>query len=306
MNNLPNPTDLYIFLQVLQTHSFNKTANKLGVSAAYVTKRIQVLEKTLNCKLLHRSTRSITPTDDGKTVQDLATQILDDMNRLSERLSSHVNNPSGSLLITSSVGFGRNHIAPVLSDFTREYPNITIRFNTVDTILDLIEQQIDVDIRIGNNIAPNLIAKKLLKNKRILCASPEYLAQHGTPAQLSDLLDHQCLIIKERDYPFGIWELNSTHGVINIKVGGTLSSNNGEIVRDWALAGWGIMLRSLWDVMEDLRSGKLVQLLPDYWQDADIWAVYPNRLSHSAKLRVFVDFLEQRLCERLQDINSFY
>ncbi|MBP6346157.1 MAG: LysR family transcriptional regulator [Neisseriaceae bacterium] len=304
MNNMPQVVDLTVFTLVVKNKSFVKAADELGASPAYVSKRIQVLEQTLNCKLLHRSTRSLSLTEDGEVVYDWASNILLDLKDMTETVASHPNNPIGTLSITSSLGFGRRHVAPLLSDFVTLYPKLKIRFDAVDKVQDLIAHHIDLDIRIGNDIAPHLIAKKLHPNKRILCAAPAYLADHGTPKTLKDLLQHECLVIKERDHPFGLWELNSTKGGQDIKVSGTLASNNGEMVRLWALAGHGIMLRSVWDVGAEIERGTLVQVLPDYWQDADIWAVYPSRLNASAKLRVCVEFFEQQLAARLLKVGA--
>jgi LysR family transcriptional activator of dmlA len=157
----------------------------------------------------------------------------------------------------------------------------------------------DLDIRIGDGIAPHLIARKLMANHRILCASPEYLKRHGTPRSLAELAGHNCLAIKERDLPFGVWSLRSGGGEETVKVTGSLSSNHGEIALQWAVEGAGIVLRSQWDAQPNLHSGELVQVLPQYTQSANVWAVYPQRLAGSAKVRVCVEFMEQQLQAKL-------
>lgn len=157
--------------------------------------------------------------------------------------------------------------------------------------MDLVNEGVDLDIRVGDDIAPNLIARQLAANHRVLCASPQFLARHASPKQLSDLAALPCLVIKERDHPFGVWQLHSKEGQHAIKVTGPLSSNHGEIVHQWCLDGQGIALRSWWDVRENIASGHLVQVLPDYWQPANVWAVYVSRLATSAKIRTTVEFL---------------
>ncbi len=299
MNNLPQTMDLYVFIQVIKYQSFAKAAEEMGVSSAYISKRMKILEKTLGCSLVQRNTCSLKLTEKGEVVYQWGKRILADIGGLSETAATSPEDPVGSLFITSSLGFGRNHVATVLSALSSRYPKLDIRFDTIDKIPDLLGQQIDLDIRIGNSIAPNLIAKKIYANRRILCASPAYLRRHGTPKVLADLLHHQCLVIKERDHPFGIWKLNSAHGQQSIKVSGNLASNNGEIIRDWALLGHGIMLRSTWNIRQDMEHGKLVQILPDYWQEADVWAVFPTRLEHSPKLKACVEFFEQHLPQQL-------
>jgi LysR family transcriptional activator of dmlA len=134
-----------------------------------------------------------------------------------------------------------------------------------------------------------------MANHRVLCASPAYLAKHGTPRNLQELASHNCLAIKERDLPFGVWRLRGPAGDETVKVTGSLSTNHGEIALQWAIEGAGIVLRSLWDAQPHIDAGRLVQLLPDYRQDANVWAVYPQRLGGSAKVRVCVEFMEQYL-----------
>lgn len=299
MIELPQTNDLFVFLIVVKNKSFIKAADELGFSRSYISKRIQVLEETLNYKLLHRTSRTIELTHQGEKVHLWAQEILLDIRKMSDDLIDQADDPQGNLTITSSLGFGRQHIAPLLSDFTKQHPKVTIRFDTIDKMQDLVAQHVDLDIHIGNQIAPNLIAKKLAKNSRILCASPDYLAQNGTPKELQDLLHHSCLVIQERDSAYAIWKLNSSNGEQQIKVSGNLSSNNGELVRQWALAGQGIMLRSLWDVFPEIQRGNLVHILTDYRQDADIWAIYPTRLSNSSKLKTCVEFLEKEIPKRL-------
>lgn len=300
VNNLLSLKDLSVYIAVVKYGSFVKAADALGVSPAYISKRVQLLENTFQCTLLYRNTRKLSLTDNGRMVYEHGIKLMDKANYISEMLADNAENLQGFLAITSSLGFGRSHIAPILSDFAKAYPHTKYRFDTVDTLCNMIEEQIDLDIRVGNDISPELIAKPLYKNRRILCASPDYLTAHSEPIELSDLLPHQCLVIKERDHPFGVWELtNNTNTKQRIRVSGDFSSNNGEIIKIWCLAGQGIMLRSMWDVHTQITQGKLVHILTDYWQEADIWAVYPERLKNSAKLRVCVEFIRQNIQQRL-------
>jgi len=163
--------------------------------------------------------------------------------------------------------------------------------------VDVAGEGFDLDIRIGDEIAPHLIAKRLASNHRVLCASPEYVERHGAPKQLADLASHACLAIKERDHPFGLWRLHVRGEPVSIKVTGPLSTNHGEVAVQWALAGRGIVLRSLWDVRPLLESEKLLQVLPEVTQPANVWAVYPARLAASAKVRVCVDFLADEFAQ---------
>lgn len=298
MNNPPLLTDLRVFILVARRAGFAAVAQDLGVSPAYVSKRIALLEQNLNVFLLHRTTRRVTITEEGERIYEWAQRILHDVDQMMDELSDVRQVPQGMLRIISSFGFGRQVVAPALSALARQYPQLELRFDVEDRLMDLANEGVDLDIRIGDDIAPNLIARKLGTNYRILCASPSFLAQHGTPKQLADLATCSCLVIKERDHPFGIWQLQNKEGEHAIKVTGPLSSNHGEIVHQWCLDGQGIALRSWWDVCDNIASGHLVHVLPEYYQPANIWAVYVSRLATSAKVRITVEFLRHYFAER--------
>ncbi|MFA9594663.1 LysR substrate-binding domain-containing protein [Citrobacter telavivensis] len=298
MNNPPLLTDLRVFILVARRAGFAAVAQELGVSPAYVSKRIALLEQNLNVILLHRTTRRVTITEEGERIYEWAQRILHDVDQMMDELSDVRQVPQGMLRIISSFGFGRQVVAPALSALARQYPQLELRFDVEDRLVDLANEGVDLDIRIGDDIAPNLIARRLGTNYRILCASPAFLAQHGTPKQLADLATCSCLVIKERDHPFGIWQLQNKEGEHVIKVTGPLSSNHGEIVHQWCLDGQGIALRSWWDVCDNIASGHLVHVLPEYYQPANIWAVYVSRLATSAKVRITVEFLRHYFAER--------
>lgn len=269
MNNLPLLNDLRVFMLVARRAGFAAAAEELGVSPAFVSKRVSLLEQTLNVQLLHRTTRRVAITEEGERIYEWGLRILQDVDQMMDELSDARQVPQGTLRIISSFGFGRRVVAPALSELARSYPQLEIRFDVADRLVDLANEGVDLDIRVGDDIAPNLIARQLATNHRILCASPEFIARHPVPKQLSDL-----------------------------KVTGPLSSNHGEIVHQWCLEGQGIALRSWWDVRENIASGNLVHLLPEYYQPANIWAVYVSRLATSAKIRTTVEFLRRYFRQR--------
>ncbi|PHM58697.1 LysR substrate-binding domain-containing protein [Xenorhabdus sp. KK7.4] len=293
MNNLPFLQDLRVFLLVAKRASFAAAAEEIGASPAFISKRIAILENVLNVSLLHRTTRRVSITEDGERIYEWAQHILNDVNQMMDELCELRQEPQGKIRITSSFGFGRKFVAPALSALIQTYPQLDLRFDVEDRLVDLATEGIDLDIRIGDEIDDNLIARKLASNRRILCASPAYLARHSAPKSINELPSHACLVIKERDHPFGIWKLQSSTGVQSIKVTGPMSSNHGEIIHQWCLDGHGIILRSYWDVRESIKSGALVHILPEYYQSANIWAVYVTRLAMSARIRVTVEFLER-------------
>ncbi|MFL9925387.1 LysR substrate-binding domain-containing protein [Herbaspirillum lusitanum] len=290
----PTPDDLRVFIAVVRKSSFSQAADELGASAAYVSKRVRLLEQDLSTRLFHRTTRSVVITEEGERVYHWAQRILDDIDHLMQEVSITQQAPRGALRISSSFGFGRNVMGPAIALLSKRYPLLTVRFEVFDRLVDVAAEGIDLDIRIGDEIAPHLIARQMGANHRILCAAPDYLARRGTPRTLAELAQHDCLVIKERDHPFGVWRMDDRSGAAEtVKVMGPLSTNHGEIAVQWAMDGLGVVLRSIWDVQPQLDSGRLVRILPDYRQDANIWAVYPARLDTSAKVRVCVEFLQE-------------
>jgi len=289
---LPLPEDLKVFLTVIRQGGFAAAADALGQSPAYVSKRIRILESTLGCRLIHRTSRRLALTEDGERTQRWALRILEDFQQLGDELSEAHGSPRGTLHLCSSFGFGRNQVAPALSRLAERYPELEIRLDLFDRAVDLVGEGFDLEIRVGADIPPQHIGRCLQRNQRVLCAAPDYLARHGTPQTMAELEQHDCLVIKERDNAFGIWQLQADGEERSVRVRGPLSSNHGEVVLQWALDGRGILLRSWWDVKPLLDAGRLVRVLPAFSQPADVWALYPSKLAHSGKLRACVEFLE--------------
>jgi len=289
--------DLRVFCVVVRKASFVAAADDLGASSAYVSKRIRLLETQLGTRLLHRTTRRVALTDEGERVYRWAQRILDDVDQLLQEVGGTRAQARGPLRVCSSFGFGQQVVAPALGALVEAHPALQVRLELFDRLVDVAAEGFDLDVRVGNDIAPHLIARKLADNHRVLCAAPAYLAARGTPRTPPELAGHDCLPIKERDHPFGVWRLLCEGQEQTVKVSGKLSSNHGEVALRWALDGRGIVLRSVWQVAPLLASGQLVQVLPGCTQPADIWAVYPVRLERSAKLRVAVEFLAQWLAQ---------
>jgi LysR family transcriptional regulator, transcriptional activator for dmlA len=272
-----------------------RAAAELGLSPSAVSKRLTLLESRLGVRLLHRTTRRIALTEDGETTYRWARHLLAAADDMAQELSAAGGVPTGVLRVSTSSGFGRNHVAPVLSDFAARHPAVEVRLDALDRPVDPSAEGIDVDVRVGGAREPHLYARRLAANRRVLCASPDYLDRHGRPASLAELAAHRCLVIRERDQPFGAWRLDGPDGVEVARVRGSLSTDLGEIAHRWALDGHGVVLRSYWDVAEGLRSGRLEHVLPAYSQEADVWVVHPTRLSRSPKVNAFVRLLGEHL-----------
>jgi LysR family transcriptional activator of dmlA len=220
---------------------------------------------------------------------------MEDVEQMVDSVTDTKTIPRGTLRISTSAGFGRKRLAPALSELASNNPELKIQLELLDRPVDLIGEGFDLDIRIGGKVEPNLMFRRIASNRRILCASPAYLERHGIPENPEALGRHRCLVMRERDHSFGVWRLQGPRGATTVKVDAPMSCNNGEVIHQWALDGHGIILRSFWDVDSSLRNGTLVRVLPAYYQGADIGAVYPVRLTESAKVRICVEFLAKKL-----------
>ena len=298
MNNKWDLNDLSVFSAVVRHNSFSVAANELGCSGAYVSKRIADLEIKLGAKLFNRTTRTVQITPEGQLAFSWAQKILEAVDTMSQEVANSQTLPSGRLRIATSLRLGRNHVAPILSEFVREYPSLDVWLELVDRRVDLLEENFDIDIRNGAVDEPHLISQHVTNSFRILCASPEYLARKGEPQKLSELGQHDCMLFRDGDTSYGVWRLEGPFGQETIRVSGNnLRSHHSDVVKNWALDGHGIILLCEWDVAEHIRDGSLVRVLPQYQQRADIWAVTPARLSSTARMKVCVEYLVERLRE---------
>lgn len=295
INNQWDMVDLRVFCQVTKRASFVSAASDLGISPAYVTKRIARLEKALATTLFHRTTRRVVISDAGELAYAWARKVLDAADEFDQGVLSTKTLPKGPLRISTSLRLGRNHLAPILAEMGRQYPELDIWLEVMDRRVDLLGEGFDIDVRMGEVHEPHLIAHPVAKNARVLCASPAYLAQRGHPKTLADLAGHDCLLYRERHQTFGVWRLHGPNGPESVKVSGSMGSNQSDIVHQWAIAGLGIIPLASWDVAGLLREGQLARVLPQYHQSADVWAVTATRLDQSAKLRMCTEMLIRHL-----------
>lgn len=302
MNDAP---DLAFFSLLARQPSLAAAAQAIGVTPPAVSRRLAALEKRLGVRLLNRTTRRLSLTPEGERYLEDGEQILRDIERLERSLGESRDIPRGLLRINAGFGFGRRHLAPLISDFVKIWPEVEIILHLSDRPLDLTEHALDIGIRFGAPPDSRILARKIATNRRLLCASPDYLTQQGSPGQPRDLQAHRCIVIRENDRAFNNWQLTDGKQQTMVKVRSPLAVNHGEIAVDWALAGHGIVLRSEWDIASYLRSGELVRVLePWVGTAADIHAVYPPRHHLSAKVRTFLDFLAARFALYRNDTNQ--
>lgn len=295
MNNDWDLIDLQVFCQVARRSSFVAAAAELGISPAYVTKRVAKLEKALGVILLHRTTRRVRISDAGEEAYAWARKVLEAADEFATGVAGGNRLPAGPLRISTSLRLGRHHIAPILADMSRTYPGLDIWLEVMDRRVDLLGEGFDIDVRMGDVLEPHLVAHPVATNVRVLCAAPSYLEHRGQPKSLADLASHDCLLYRERHQTFGLWRLHGPNGPEAVKVTGFMGSNQADVVRTWAHQGLGIIPLASWDVAADLREGRLVRVLAQYHQSADVWAVTPAKSSQSSKLRLCTQFLVSRL-----------
>ena len=298
------PADLGFFSVLASAGSLSAAARELGITTPAVSKHLALMESRAGVALVNRTTRRMSLTPEGELYLEHARRILGDIEDMAELLGVSKATPKGLLRVNATLGFGRIHVAPLISKFVRRHAEVQAQLQLSVNPPPLTEDSFDVCIRFGAPPDARVIARHIAPNRRLLCAAPLYLAKHGTPRVPHDLTRHNCIGIRQGEEAYGVWRLTSGRGrnvtTDAVKTRGSLTTNDGEIAVNWALDGHGILLRAEWDVARYLRSGRLVQVLPEYsTPDANIHAVYPQRHQRAARVRAFVDFVAQAFAQRL-------
>jgi DNA-binding transcriptional LysR family regulator len=300
MSALPAASsEMQFFSLLARSGSLTAAARELQVSTPAVSKRLAQLEARLGVALLARTTRRIALTHEGETYLASARRILGDIETLERELQGARAEPSGLLRVNTTLGFGRSHMAPLISQFARLYPQVQVQLQLTVDPPALGDDAFDVCLRFGPPPDARVVARLVAPNRRLLCAAPSYLAAHGTPRTPHELAQHSCIGIRQGDLAYGLWQLTAGKRTEAVKVRGPLSTNDGEIAVAWALAGHGIVLRAEWDIARYLRSGRLQQVLePWAAPPADIHAVYPRRHQGAARVQAFVDHVAAHFAKR--------
>ncbi len=288
---MTNLGDLEVFVRVIAAGSMSTAARDLGLSPAVVSKRIKRLEDKLGTRLLQRTTRQISLTEAGQGFHERVLTVLGGLEEAEAFASGRSSEVNGTLKISASTSFGRMHVAPHLKPFMEAHPDLAIHLVLSDEFTDIVGGGFDLAIRIAELNDSSLVARRLAPVRRVLCAAPAYLAEHGTPATLDDLKRHRCLPAHNHES----WRLEGPSGPVTLRPEGMLITNSSEVIREAVIAGLGIALRSTWDVGAELKSGTLVQVLPQYESSRNVAlsAVYPSRQFLPAKVRLFIDYLAE-------------
>jgi|JI9StandDraft_2_1071091.scaffolds.fasta_scaffold63845_2 DNA-binding transcriptional LysR family regulator len=287
------------FAKVAETQSFSEAARRLRTSKSLVSRQVAALEAQLGVRLFQRTTRSLTLTEEGRAYEAQVTRILAEIEEANLSVTASRVAPRGRLRVSAPMSFGLLHLAPAVPRFLARYPDVELDLSLNDRYVDLIDEGIDLSIRVGRLAESSLVARRLAPFRMILCASPAYLAEHGTPHRPEDLKDHQCLCYSSNSLT-PEWRLQKLDGTPwPVPIQGHLHADNGDVLRLAALAGTGIAYLPSFIVGGDLQAAKLVALLPHYVPiDSAIYAVYPNSRHLSPKVRAFIDFMLEQIGPR--------
>lgn len=286
-----------VFVSVAEKSGFSAAAALLGLSTASVTRQVAWLEQRLDLRLLNRTTRRVSLTSAGSAYYQRCVALLAQFDDMQAAVGAQALTPIGLLRINAPVSFGIARLGPLLAGYRRRFPQVQLDLSLSDRLVELVEEGFDLAIRITRQPAPALIARRLSQAQVVLCASPEYLARQGTPRLAADLGGHDCLAYR---YWAGgeEWQLHGPNGEESIRIEGGLRANNGDVLREAALAGMGIVLQPDFLVGDDLTAGRLVRVLPDYEvPPIGIYAVYTSRSHLAPKVRSFIDYLAETLAD---------
>jgi DNA-binding transcriptional LysR family regulator len=287
--------ELRVFARLAQTGNLSRVARELDISVASVSKRLNRLEERLGVRLFHRSTQGLSLTDEGGAALDRARHLLDDSDALIAMFDERGSNDSGTLHVAAPTRFGERYVAPAVAEFTHRYPQVRVELHLTDRQQDLAGEGLDLAIRIGPLTDSRNVAKPLFESWRIVVASPAYLERNGVPGAPGALSDHDCLVLEDNDvWHFGVGDADQA-----VRIPARVRCRRGDAVSALCLAGAGIALKSVWDVVDELRSGRLVRILGDYpvLSKSDISVLLPERRYVPPRVRRFIATLREHIGE---------
>ena len=286
---------LETFVSVAAKGSLTAAAQAEGVAAAIMGRRLDALEERLGVKLLLRTTRRISLTHEGSAFLDDCQRLLAELANAEASVSAGGVKASGHLRITAPAGFGRRHVAPLVPQFHDLHRDVRVSLNLSDRVVDLAAEGFDCAVRVGDLPDSSLVSVRLADNRRLCVATPKYLQQHGTPKHPNELHKFDCLMLSGDGSQSRGWVFSVDGEVQHLRPGGPLDCSDGQMLHEWALAGYGIAWRSTWEVEGDIAAGRLVQVLADFAAPPNgIYAVFPQRKHLPLRVRLWVDYLKQQ------------
>ena len=286
-----------LFLAIVETGSLSAVARSWGVAPSTVTLLLQQLEDRVGTRLLFRTTRQLSLTRDGERFLERSRKILDDLDDLIDGFGEE-GSLQGHIKMTATNDFGREHIAPLVHAFMQDHPQVTIELLLSDLMINLVEGSFDVGIRTGPLPDSDLKARLLLRGKKLVCASPDYWARHGRPSHPKDLVDHNCLLLGVGGDMQSHWTFKDGAKSFRVRVSGDRMINDGQIVRQWSVMGAGVVMKSSFDVLKDIKAGRLEPVLMDYTREStNLYAVSAPWGVHARRTSVLLDFLSGELAK---------
>jgi DNA-binding transcriptional LysR family regulator len=291
--------DLRFFVVVTESGSLAEAARRMDVTPSAVSQRLRQLETRLGLHLIHRSTRRFSLTEEGTLFYTRAVALLAQVDDLIDDLRMRSGEVAGTLHVCGPLGFGRQYLAPVIADFHALHPKLMVSLTLSDVVSVADANRFDLIVHIGERPDSSVVAYPIAPNQRFICASPDYLARHPAPRHPHDLAQHECIVLRENDEDVTLWRFSKKRNEVAVRVPAVLSSNDGDVVRQWALQGKGLIMRSEWNVAECLAAGRLVRVLEDWHvPDADIMAMVARREGMAGRVKLFLAFLQARFKPR--------
>ncbi|SAL85663.1 LysR family transcriptional regulator [Caballeronia arvi] len=292
---MTDTADIRFLLTIQQSGSLVATGRRLGLSPSAVSQRLQQLEKKLGTRLIDRTARKLQFTDEGALLCQRGADLIEQFDALLDELQVRRGGLVGSLKVNAPLGFGRRYLAPVIADFQRDHPDVDIALTLSDQPLTETADRFDVVVHIGELRASNLVGHAIAPNTRFVCASPAFVKRFGMPESPQDLARLPCIVLQENKEDASLWHFSKGRTSRSVRVASRLACNDGDVIRRWGIEGRGIILRSEWDVADDIRTGALVRLLPS-WKtpDANVVALTRSRAGLPRRTREFMQFMQSR------------
>ncbi|WP_375509092.1 LysR family transcriptional regulator [uncultured Caballeronia sp.] len=292
---MTDTVDIRFLLMIRDSGSLTAASRKLGLTPSAVTQRLQQLEKKLAMRLVDRTARKLLFTEEGQLLCQRGEDLVQQFDALLEDLQERRGGLVGTLKINAPLGFGRRYVAPVIADFQLQNPDVNVALTLSDQPLTETVDRFDVVVHIGELRVSNLVGYAIAPNSRFVCASPSFIKRFGSPNAPDELMHMPCIVLRENNEDVSLWHFSKGKTSRSVRVTSRLSCNDGEVIRRWACEGRGVILRSEWDVTDELQSGRLVRLLPA-WKapDANVIALTHNRAGLPARTKHFMEFLQDR------------
>ncbi|WP_167356917.1 LysR family transcriptional regulator [Brevibacterium siliguriense] len=299
--------DFHFFATIGEEMNLTAAARSMGMSVSAVSRRLTDLENRLGVRLIHRTSRQMVMTAEGLLFLEGSRRIVHEAEVLRADVANSVDSERGTLVICGTLGFGRTHLSELVADFHRAHPNIEVHLELSADPFDLENSRFDMLVGVGAAKDSQLVYRRLLRNRRVLCASPDYLERRGAPHSIHELRDHDCLILSEHEPDFNLWKFELDGVITPIRVRGPLRCNDGDTVTRWAVQGHGIAMRSVWNVRPYLETGQLVPVLADVPTiRSDIYLAFPNTELYPLRAQRFTEFLQREIPKRVKSPDDFF